>query len=166
MIISQNFDKYRGRALGIMTAFQGVGTFIFPILTQSCLKHFGLNITMVYLAGTTSLVLISAYLFGLHEKSKPDKINSHQKSRSRLKWSLLFEPEFAVFCVIICMTFTGNSMTIAMLPALSSSHGTSRENASYLMATFGLTSTLAVLVHGITYDTECVKPIKKLVYAR
>ena len=84
-LIGQNFDKHRARALGIMTAFQGVRTFIFPIIAQSCLNHFALNITMYYLAGTKSLVIISAYLFGLHEKTKPYEIDNLQIIRKILK---------------------------------------------------------------------------------
>ena len=165
MIVGQSFDKFRARAFGLTTAFAGVGTFIFPILTQWFLKHFGFEVTMCYLAATSTLVLFAAGLFGRHERLHLNEIGNPSKKKGSIDWSLILEPYFGLFCVIIGLTFMGNSMTISMLPALSNSYGIGKTHGAYLLSAFGLTSMVAVLFHGAIYDSSYIKPRRKLLYA-
>lgn len=63
ILVSQYFDKHRALANGICVSGTAAGSFVFPLLIETLVKHFGFHGTILLLGACMLHVCVSATLY-------------------------------------------------------------------------------------------------------
>ena len=78
ILVSQYFDKHRALANGICVSGTAAGSFVFPLMIETLIAHFGFHGTILLLGGCMLHVCVSATLYrplenNYVEQSSPEK---------------------------------------------------------------------------------------------
>ena len=135
--ISTWFQEYRGRALGLVLAGDGIGLMIFPVIAQSMIGHSGWRTAYTVLGSLTLLIgLPPAILYG---RSRGDSVaTARVPEPSGVTWQrgLLSYSFWIIVTVLFLSSMSVNGAVTHQVPLLTD-HGMPGRSAALTISVLG-----------------------------
>ncbi|ELU17634.1 hypothetical protein CAPTEDRAFT_86531, partial [Capitella teleta] len=148
ILIGLYSDKRRSLANGLTVAGSSVGNFVFPPIIHWMLQNFGLQGTLLILAGLMLNICVCAALLRplSFYTPKDKKAKNAEKATSciaalrnyKFEWSLLRLPQFMVYGLSLFFCFCGYPNLFIMLPPHCKNIGLSKEQAVFSVSVIGI----------------------------
>ncbi|ELU11768.1 hypothetical protein CAPTEDRAFT_198912 [Capitella teleta] len=148
ILIGLYSDKRRSLANGLTVAGSSVGNFVFPPIIHWMLQNFGLQGTLLILAGLMLNICVCAALLRplSFYTPKDKKAKNAEKATSciaalrnyKFEWSLLRLPQFMVYALSLFFCFCGYPNLFIMLPPHCKNIGLSKEQAVFSVSVIGI----------------------------
>jgi len=150
--ISTWFQEYRGRALGLVLAGDGIGLMIFPVIAQSMIGHSGWRAGYVLLGSLTLIIgLPPAILYGRARREKA--VTEHVSEHAGVTWQrgLLSYSFWIIVTVLFLSSMSINGAMTHQVPMLTD-HGLAARGAALTISVLGVANVTGRLGTGWLLD--------------
>ncbi|ELU08617.1 hypothetical protein CAPTEDRAFT_220701 [Capitella teleta] len=172
ILVGLYFDKRRSLANGLTVAGSGVGGFVFPPIMHWMLQYFGLQGTLLILAGLMLNICVCGVLLRplsfYSPKLKADKDLENATScittlkNHKFDWSLLCVPQFLIYGLSLFFCFCGYPNLFIMLPPHCKNIGFSKAQAAFSVSVIGIFDLIGRVFFGWFSDLNLVS--KRVVF--
>ena len=168
--VAQHFTTKQALALGICVCGSGMGTFVLAPVEQFLLREVGWRWTFFCMGGLCWVcVICAASMTPVRQETTSDQESSSTTSPSCLmkcismffSRKLLSSPNLSTFLLIVlgdCVASMSLYIPFTFLPDEASSKGVSLDDASFLIAAMGISSSLGRICSGWLCDRPWCNP--------
>jgi predicted MFS family arabinose efflux permease len=141
--------------MGFAVCGIGVGTFVFPPLSQVLLDAFGWRGALLIQAGVLlSLVVCGLVFRPLHSPTSHPSEESGNALRRHL--DLLQNSAYLCYVTATSLAVIGFCGNLVFLPDLAQQLGVGSQEASFLVSISGISSTVLRIILGPVVDSQCL----------
>ena len=150
--ISTWFQEYRGRALGLVLAGDGIGLMIFPVIAQSMIGHSGWRAGYLLLGSLTLLIgLPPAILYGRARGESVVTARVSEPSGTTWQRGLLSYSFWTIVTVLFLSSMSVNGTVTHQVPLLTD-HGMRPQSAALTISVLGGANVMGRLGTGWLLD--------------
>jgi MFS family permease len=150
--ISTWFHTYRGRALGVVLAGDGLGLMLFPVIAQSAIAHAGWRTGYALLGGLVLAIgLPPAIAYGRAREEQTREPNAFETAGSTLRAGLASYRFWIIVSMLFLSSTSVNGAMTHQVPLLTD-RGVPPERAALTISVLGVASVLGRLLTGWLLD--------------
>jgi MFS family permease len=150
--ISTWFHRYRGRALGIVLAGDGLGLMVFPLIAQSAIVHAGWRMAYLALGGLVLVIgLPPAIVYGRAREERNAETTAVESAGSTWQAGLASYQFWIIVTMLFLSSISVNGAMTHQVPLLTD-RGVPLERAAMTVSVLGVASVLGRLLTGWLLD--------------
>jgi len=150
--ISTWFHKYRGRALGIVLAGDGLGLMVFPLIAQSAIVHAGWRTGYLVLGGLVLAIgLPPAIAYGRGRVEQSTEVDAVEAAGLTWRAGLASYQFWIIVTMLFLSSISVNGAMTHQVPLLTD-RGVPLERAALTISVLGVASVLGRLLTGGLLD--------------
>ncbi len=151
-VLSTWFDRGRGRAFAAMMAGSGLGSIVFPPVTQYLVSHYGWRSTYALLGLCILIIGLPPAILFVYEREGAISTERRGRSSHSVAWkNALTYPFFCLVSALMLFSIAENGLGGHLSPLLTD-HGFSAQAAAGVIALLGAATLVSKLTTGYLMD--------------
>jgi predicted MFS family arabinose efflux permease len=156
------FRRHRGFALALILTGSGVGSILYPPLTQWVIDHSGWRSAWLFLGGAAIMGFPLTALL-VRNRPVPSSLQEHTPSSGATVGAALRHPAFWTLAIITTLSAFSENGLVTNLAAILTEHGVAAQTAAFALSARGGAGIVARLGVGLLVDRLSPQRIQTVV---